>query len=70
MDACRSAPSPTPLTVGIPLVDEEAILVSGPPAWPPSPTRSDSPTGAFNVPQKALYDCGHRVGLWLTGRTR
>ena len=70
MDACRSAPSPTPLTLAIPLVDEEAILVSGPSAWPPSPTRSDSPTGAFNVPQKALYDCGHRVGLWLTGRTQ
>ena len=70
MDARRSAPSPTPLTVGIPLVDEEAILVSGASAWPPSPTRSDSPTGAFNVPQKALYDCGHRVGLWLTGRRR
>ena len=25
MDACRSAPSPTPLTVGIPLLDEKAI---------------------------------------------
>ena len=30
MDARRSAQSPTPLTVGIPPLDEEAILVSGP----------------------------------------
>src|SRR2546422_6477093 len=70
MDARRSAQSPTPLTVGIPLLDEEAILVSGPARSAAFPDALGLATGAFNVPQKAPYDCGHRVGLRLTGRRR
>jgi len=54
MDACRSAPPPTPLTVSIALVGEEAILVSRLAAFRDVLGLAE---GAFEVSQKALHDC-------------